>query len=102
MFAFNDTVAFGAMSAIRDKGLRIPDDISVVGHDNTYSFRNTYPRLTTVDSRMKDMGNWRQKMLIDAIEGKENAGERGEPECDIKIELRFVVREHGRVRKIKQ
>ncbi|UWP58977.1 LacI family DNA-binding transcriptional regulator [Ruminococcus gauvreauii] len=100
VFAFNDTVAFGAMSAIRDKGLRIPDDISVVGHDNTILSEHTYPRLTTVDSRMKDMGELAAKMLIDAIEGKENAGERGEPECDIKIEPRFVVREStGRVRK---
>ena len=74
----------------------------MVGHDNTILSEHTYPRLTTVDSRMKDMGELAAKMLIDAIEGKRNAGERGEPECDIKIEPRFVVREHGESQKIKQ
>ena len=63
---------------------------------------HTYPEAD--DGRQPDegYGELAAKMLIDAIEGKENAGERGEPECDIKIEPRFVVREHGESQKIKQ
>jgi len=99
VFAFNDTIAFGAISAIWDKGLRIPEDISVVGYDNTILSEHIYPRLTTVDGRMKDMGVLAAKMLIDAIEEKENADGHVEHASDIMVEPLFVVREStGRVK----
>lgn len=99
VFSFNDTVAFGAISAIWDKGLRIPEDISVVGYDNTILSGHIYPRLTTVDGRMKEMGVLAAKMLIDAIEEKENADGHVELVSDIMVEPLFVVREStGRVK----
>ncbi len=99
VFAFNDTVAYGAMSAVWDKGLRIPEDISVVGYDNTILAGHMHPRLTTVDGRMKDMGVLGAKMLIDVIEGKEEIDNQKMTESDIMIQPLFVVREStGRVK----
>ncbi len=58
VFASNDLLALGAIQAISDKGLRIPEDISVVGFDNiaTASFRGV--ELTTIENPKYRMGNW--------------------------------------------
>jgi DNA-binding LacI/PurR family transcriptional regulator len=47
VFAVSDKTAFGAMEAIKDAGLRIPDDISIVGIDDVRSSAYTFPPLTT-------------------------------------------------------
>lgn len=93
VFAFNDTVACGVLGAIWDKGLRIPEDISVVGYDNTILSGHMHPRLTTVDGRMKDIGILGTKMLIDMIEGKEDIDSRNMTESHMMIQPKFVVRE---------
>lgn len=48
LFALSDVIAFGAVRAIYDLGLKVPDDISVVGFDGIETARYTVPRLTTV------------------------------------------------------
>lgn len=48
IFAIGDTIAIGAMRAIRDMGLSVPDDISVIGYDGIESSRYSIPRLTTI------------------------------------------------------
>lgn len=85
IFAFNDTVAFGAMNAIREKGLRIPEDISVIGYDNTFLATQSYPKLTTVDGRMVEIGEMAVKMLIQAIETSDK-------DSDAAIEKDFTIK----------
>jgi LacI family transcriptional regulator len=48
IFAIGDTIAIGAMRAIKDMGYNIPEDISVIGYDGIESARYTIPRLTTI------------------------------------------------------
>jgi DNA-binding LacI/PurR family transcriptional regulator len=48
VFCFNDMLAIGALSAARDRGLNVPDDIAVVGFDGVDEGRYTAPRLTTI------------------------------------------------------
>ncbi|MBR2760569.1 MAG: LacI family DNA-binding transcriptional regulator [Solobacterium sp.] len=48
IFAIGDTIAIGAMRAIKDMGLSIPEDISVIGYDGIESGRYTIPRLSTI------------------------------------------------------
>ena len=56
LFAGNDTIALGAMAALREKGLRIPEDVAVVGYDNLANAQFAYPPLTTIDSHAVEQG----------------------------------------------
>ena len=56
LFAFNDTAAIGAVLAIRETGLRVPEDISVVGFDDVQSAAFQNPALTTVRQPLRKMG----------------------------------------------
>lgn len=70
VFASYDAVAIGAMKAIYEHGLRIPDDISIVGIDNT-SVAHYLPKgLTTVSSPINEMGIIISRILLSKIENK--------------------------------
>ncbi len=56
LFAFNDMSAIGAASALRDAGLRLPQDVSIVGFDDIPSACFQNPRLTTVRQPLHEMG----------------------------------------------
>lgn len=71
IFASNDVSAFGVMDAVRDLGLRVPDDISIIGFDDIPDARLSTPALTTVRQPMRDMGARATRMLLDRIAGKD-------------------------------
>jgi len=75
IFASNDVMAMGVMDAVRNRGLRIPDDISVVGFDNIPQSAVVYPPLTTVQQPLEDMGRAATQMLLRILKRpEENAG----------------------------
>lgn len=67
LFAFNDISAIGAISAIRDAGLRVPEDISVVGFDDIQSAAFQNPRLTTVRQPLHKMGETAAATVLQKI-----------------------------------
>jgi LacI family transcriptional regulator len=67
LFAFNDISAIGAISALRDAGLRVPTDISVVGFDDIQSAAFQNPRLTTVRQPLHKMGQTAAATLLQKI-----------------------------------
>jgi LacI family transcriptional regulator len=69
IFASNDQSATGAIKAVLEAGLHVPDDISVVGFDNVPEVAYAHPRLTTVDQSIDEMGYIATEMLIRLIEG---------------------------------
>lgn len=69
LFAAGDTIAQGAMLAIREAGLRIPDDIAVVGFDDLDVANKTQPKLTTIRQPVQEKGARAARLLIDLIEG---------------------------------
>jgi len=71
IFASNDVMAMGVMDAIRNRGLRIPDDISVVGFDNIPQSAMVYPPLTTVQQPLEQMGRVAAQMLISILNNAE-------------------------------
>lgn len=73
LFAGNDVIAYGAMSAIRDHGLSIPEDVSVVGFDDDYLSRYLNPPLTTVALPAAGMGSAAVSMLISRLDGAVSA-----------------------------
>ena len=86
LFAYNDISAIGAMWAFREAGLRVPEDISVVGFDDIPLAAFSNPGLTTVHQPMQRMGQIAAKTVIDQIEGK------AEHVPEIVIEPEFIVR----------
>lgn len=68
LFAMNDLMAVGAMDAIRDAGLRIPDDISVIGFDNREIASFVRPKLTTIEIDLKKIGLASAEMAIQGIQ----------------------------------
>jgi len=70
IFGANDNITITAMNFIRNKGFKIPDDISFVGFDNTHSSNLSDPPLTTVKQPLYNVGVEGAKMLIELLESK--------------------------------
>jgi LacI family transcriptional regulator len=70
IFGFNDNVAIGALHAARERGLTVPDDLSVVGFDDTEQAVIVTPRLTSVSQPLAEMGRTGVSLLIRLIEGQ--------------------------------
>ena len=73
VFATADLLAAGVMSGLRDKGVRVPEDISVIGFDDLYMSRVTTPQLTTVHQDVEAKGIVAATMMVDYLEGKQLA-----------------------------
>ncbi len=87
LFAYNDISAIGSMWAFHEAGLRVPEDISIVGFDDIPGAAFANPGLTTVRQPLLRMGQIAAQTVVDLIEG------RGEYVPEIAIEPEFVVRE---------
>jgi LacI family transcriptional regulator len=70
IFAANDKSAIGAIEAINEVGLKVPDDISIVGFDNIEEASFVNGGLTTVDQFIEDMGRVAVEMLVKLIQNK--------------------------------
>jgi LacI family transcriptional regulator len=73
VFAASDVIAFGAMRAIHAAGLRIPQDVAVVGFDDIFLSAHAQPPLTTVRVPAHEMGWTAAELLVPLIEGDEAA-----------------------------
>ncbi len=67
VFCASDEIAMGVINALRDRAIKVPEDIDVMGFDDIYSASIFYPKLTTVAQPMYDMGSVSMRMLIKAI-----------------------------------
>ena len=91
IFANNDPLAMGAMMAIKESGLKIPDDIAIVGFSNWFFGELMEPSLTTVDQPGFEMGQEAARLLIKQIEMKEKDLEDYKPETKI-LKTRLIIR----------
>jgi LacI family transcriptional regulator len=67
IFAANDAMAIGAMFALRENGVDVPDDIALVGFDDIPIARYVTPRLTTVTVAISELGRRAFEILLDSI-----------------------------------
>ncbi len=70
VLCFNDVFAFGVSNQFRRMGIRVPEDISVMGFDGTFARKYTSPLMTTVDLSAKRQGAKCAELLLDILEGK--------------------------------
>jgi DNA-binding LacI/PurR family transcriptional regulator len=87
LFAFNDMSAMGAIRALREAKLRIPDDVSVVGFDDIQSAAYQNPGLTTVRQPLREMGRIAAETLLRRIQSG-TSGQRGETMVEPKLMVR--------------
>ena len=69
-----DRIAFGAMETLKQRGIRIPEDISVVGLDDNWAGKYILPHLTTAHFYYKTSGETAAQLLIDMIRNKKSSG----------------------------
>jgi DNA-binding LacI/PurR family transcriptional regulator len=67
--SFNDIAAIGAIRALRDANLRVPEDISIVGFDDINVAAYHTPRLTTIRQPLHDMGETAARILLQRMQG---------------------------------
>jgi DNA-binding LacI/PurR family transcriptional regulator len=88
IFCFNDIAAIGAIRALKDAGLTVPGDVSVVGFDDIQSAAYSTPSLTTVRQPLLEMGQRGAKVLLERIANRD-----AEYAAEIVMEPEFIVRE---------
>ena len=88
IFCFNDIAAIGAIRALKDAGLAVPGDVSVVGFDDILSAAYSTPSLTTVRQPLTEMGKRGAQVLLERIANREQ-----EYASEIVMEPELVVRE---------
>ncbi len=74
VFAHNDLSAAGALRAIHDAGLRVPEDVAIVGFDDVPLATYTEPMLTTVHQPLREMGERAARMLMTLFDGTALSG----------------------------
>ncbi|TFG91232.1 MAG: LacI family transcriptional regulator [Candidatus Atribacteria bacterium] len=67
IFASNDQMAIGAIKALHDKGISVPNNVSVIGFDDSYLSPYVIPPLTTIKQRREEMGKAAVELLLDNI-----------------------------------
>ncbi|WP_408011295.1 LacI family DNA-binding transcriptional regulator [Pseudalkalibacillus sp. A8] len=88
IFAFNDLMAFGVYQAAADLGIRIPEDLSVVGFDNLKYNQLLKPKLTTIEQSAYKMGEIATEMLLKQLKEGSNVENK-----TIYLEPSMIVRE---------
>ena len=88
VFARNDFTAMGALNAIKRAGLRIPDDIALMGYDDIPLASHTSPALTTVRQPTREQGRCAAEFLLRRVEG-----DREQPRAEKTFQCELIVRE---------
>jgi LacI family transcriptional regulator len=80
-------MAMGAMDAIRQRSLRVPDDIAVLGFDDIPQAALVRPALTTIQQPLEKMGRVATQMLLDLLEAPESKIQR------IELPTKLIIRD---------
>lgn len=89
LFAFNDVSAIGAIRALRERGIRVPEDVSVVGFDDVQSAAFQNPALTTVRQPLRTMGTLAAETILTQIASPEEHP----PSRELVVDPELIVRD---------
>ncbi|NOZ45744.1 MAG: LacI family transcriptional regulator [Chlorobi bacterium] len=90
IFAANDLTAIGAMKIIKDKGLKIPDDVAVIGFGNSFYSQISDPALTTVSQPGYEMGKLATELLFNRLNSTDEKAE--EPQLKV-LKTKLIIRD---------
>lgn len=88
IFATSDLLAYGAIDAMKDCGVRVPEEIAIVGFDNLRMSNLLEPKLTTIEKPMHKMGVLGARLLFDIMESKEEETDNREILLQSKLKIR--------------
>lgn len=91
LFTFNDISAMGAVHALQEAGLRVPEDVSVVGFDDIYFAKFNNPALTTIRQPLFEMGKLAAQTLLKRLSDK-NARDGEIPQI-LTVEPELIIRD---------
>jgi LacI family transcriptional regulator len=95
VFACNDMMALGAYQAVNNRGMKIPDDISIIGFDNIPFSETVYPQLTTMAHPIPEVADMAVDLLIEKMKLQEQRIRAKKQEPDYKrvvLETKLIVR----------
>ena len=87
IFTYYDLLAVGALRAASDMGIRVPEDVSIMGYDDILLAKYTTPRLTSIDQNKQRIGEMAIQLIIDRIQ------DNSLPPRHIVLPMNLVVRE---------
>ncbi|SFO76073.1 transcriptional regulator, LacI family [Chitinophaga sp. YR627] len=93
LFAINDPTAIAAMEVVKAKGLRIPEDIAIVGFSNDFSAGLVHPGLTTVAQPTSEIGRTAAEMLLQEMRAKVKNDYTIKKAPTVQLSTRLIVRE---------
>jgi DNA-binding LacI/PurR family transcriptional regulator len=93
VFAFNDDLAYGCYTALHKHGLKIPDDISIVGFDKSDRYTGMFPPITTVDVNLNAIVDYACWYLLDSFSG-------AAPRNRAKIQIDTTICDNGSIKSI--
>ena len=96
VFCSNDLTAIGTMKAVRELGIRIPEDVAVVGFSNGIFSEISDPPLSTVDQHGFEMGVLATRMLLNRIHPRRE----GEPPVTRVVQGDLIIRDSSRIRPV--
>ncbi|MFK4996682.1 substrate-binding domain-containing protein [Bacillus sp. N9] len=88
VFATNDWLALGALIALRENNISVPQDVKIIGFDNISISKYSYPSITTIDQDKKKLGQEAANALLNFINKEETRAK-----LDIVIPVTLVERE---------
>ena len=91
VFTTNDIAAFGVLRALQELNIRVPEDVAIVGFDNTFISRETRPSLTTVAQPIAEIGRTTFELLLSRIQQ-----EPPKEPARLRLQPRLIVRQSTR------
>lgn len=91
LFAFNDVSAIGAIRALQEAGLRVPEDVSVLGFDDIYAAAFHNPALTSIRQPLFEMGSLAAQTLLERVAKNQKDG--AEMPETLTVEPKLIVRQ---------
>jgi DNA-binding LacI/PurR family transcriptional regulator len=90
VFVANDQMSVGALKALFEAGLRVPEDVKVIGHDNVFIASVLEPSLSTIHIQKQYMGKKAAELLLSQIENNEEYGKH--TPTAIEMESKLIIR----------